>query len=338
MTIKDKLLPLDLTLFDGAAAGAGAGAAAGTGAGEGGTAATGDAVKAISSVAGKGKRANPLASVVYGKQDNAEPAAAEPAEESVKESQDAADSKPPIKTTSDTLEARKAEFERLINGEYKDIFTERVQSIIDKRFKETKTLEAKLDKLQPVIYLLSSKYGESDIDKLAKAIEEDDAFYEQEAMEKGLTVEQLKQIKKMEKENVQLKKAMEELERRQQADRIYSQWMQEAEQLKQIYPHFDLQAEMQNPDFVKLLRAGVPLKAAYQSVHMDEILGGAMYYAAQKTQEQVINDIKARGSRPVENGISQQTGVVVKSDVTQLSPADRQEIARRAKRGEVIKF
>lgn len=328
----NKLLALNLSLFDGAAAGTGAGIAAGEGA-----TATGESANSTPSVAGKGtKRAtNPLSTVQYGKQAEAKPA--ETAEGDTT-NQAAADSKPTTKTTSDTLEAKKAEFEKLISGDYKDMFSERVQGIIDKRFKEMKTLQSQMEKLNPVIEMLSSKYGETDIEKLSKAIQDDDSYYEQEAAEKGLTVEQLKEFKRMERENAELKRSQEEIEKRQNADRIYAQWMQDSEQLKAQYPNFDLSTEIQNPDFLKLLRAGVPVKAAYQTVHMDDILSGAMHYTAQKTQEQVVNNIKARASRPTENGISTQTGVVVKSDVTKLSAADRREIARRAARGETITF
>ena len=45
------------------------------------------------------------------------------------------ESKPSTKTTSNTLEERRAEFNRLINGEFKDQFSERMQDIINKRFK-----------------------------------------------------------------------------------------------------------------------------------------------------------------------------------------------------------
>jgi hypothetical protein len=188
--------------------------------------------------------------------------------------------------------------------------------------------------------MLSSKYGVSDgdIEKLAMTIQEDDSFYEEEAGQKGLTVEQLKNFKRMERENASLRKTTEEIERRQNADRVYSEWMQQSEAVKGMYPAFDLNAEIQNPEFLKLLRSGVHVKAAYQAVHMDEIMGGAMQYTAQKVREQTVNDIKARANRPAENGISSQAGVVVKNDVSRLTAADRREIARRAQHGEQIKF
>lgn len=345
---------LNLRLFDGAAAGGAAASAGGSGA------AAGEA-STIPSAAGKGKRANPLAAVQYGKQaetaktaTNAAPEAvvqyvkqAETAQtatnaapETAGPSTQAAAEKPTTTTTSDALEAKKAEFERLIQGEYKDLFSERTQSIIDRRFKETKTLQAQADKTKPILDMLSAKYGvtDGDADTILKAVQDDDSYYEEEASRKGLSVAQLKEMKKVERENVQLKATIQETERRQQAKKVYAGWLNESEQIKTIYPGFNLETETQNPDFLRMLQSGVGVKAAYQAVHMDDIMSGAMQYTAQKIQQQTVNNIKARAERPAENGIASQPGVTVKNDVSKLSAADRREIARRAARGEQIQF
>ncbi len=333
---------LNLRLFDTAGSGTVAGGTSITTAESEGAAQTGDG-KNFPSVAGKSKRAGiPLSQVKYGKDDNGETYADNAVVENAADNGQNRDAAGNISTTAvnSDLNTKKAEFEKLINSDYKDLFTERVQGIIDKRFKETKTLEAQLERLNPVIDILSSKYGVSsdDIDKLSKAIQDDDSYYEDEAAQKGLTVEQLKKFKKMERENTELKRAHEEFQRRQNADRIYADWIHQSEQIKQIYPAFDLNDEIKNPSFLKLLKSGVDVKAAYQAVHMDDILGGAMQYTAQKIHQQTVNNIKARANRPTENGLSSQTGVVIKNDVSKLTAADRREIARRVQYGEQIKF
>lgn len=338
------LFALNLRLFDSTVQSLVAGRADAGAAKSDDAAQTGDD-KNFPSAAGKGKRAGiPLSQVKYGKHDDNETkndiiAAAKDTASDNGQNRDAAGNISTTAVNSD-LNAKKAEFEKLINSDYKDLFTERVQGIIDKRFKETKNLEAQLERLSPVIEILSSKYGvpTDDIDKLSKAIQDDDSYYEDEAAQKGLTVEQLKKFKKMERENAELKRAHEEFQRRQNADRIYADWIHQSEQVKQIYPSFDLNDEIQNPSFLKLLKSGVDVKAAYQAVHMDDILGGAMQYTAQKIQQQTVNSIKARANRPTENGLSSQTGVVVKNDVSKLTAADRREIARRVQFGEHIKF
>ena len=235
---------------------------------------------------------------------------------------------------------RNAEFEKLIKGEYKDLYDARVQDTIQKRLKNTKETVDKYNALTPTLEMLSRKYGvdASDIEALNKAIEEDDAYYEEEALEKGITVDQLKSIRKMERENAELKRQMQEQSVRENADRIYAQWMQESEALKGVYPSFDLNAELQNPRFVDLLKNNVDVRTAYEVLHKDEIIPAAMQFTAKQVEQKLTNKILSGGSRPQENGISQTSSAVIKSDVSQLSKEDRQEIIRRVARGEKIRF
>lgn len=290
------------------------------GGGDGGTGAEG--ATGVTGVAAapqtKGAK-NPLADVQYGIMTEDAPAA---------EVQDAA--------TPD----RNAEFEKLIRGEYKDLYNQRVQDTIQKRLKSTQETVDKFNAMSPMLDMLSRKYGvdASDIDGLSKAIEEDDAYYEDEAMEKGISVQQLKEIRKMERENAELKRQMNEKTTQENASKLYAAWMDQAQQAKAVYPSFNLEAEMQNPQFVNLLRSNVDVRTAFEVLHKDEILPAAMQYTAKTVEQKLAKKIAAGGARPVENGISSQSAARVKSDVSQLSKADRDEIIRRVQRGEKISF
>lgn len=305
-----KFLKLNLQLF-----------ADGAGAGDGGTVADGTSgvQVGVPSLQTKGEK-NPLSGVKYGIQ----PEDAQTAD--VQEVTDGVD--------------RNAEFEKLIKGEYKDLYDARVQDTIQRRLKGTKETVDKYNALAPTLEMLSRKYGvdASDIEALNKAIEEDDAYYEDEALEKGITVEQLKSIRKMERENAELKRQMREQNARENADRIYAAWMQQADALKGVYPSFDLNSELNNPRFVDLLRNNVDVRTAYEVLHKDEIIPAAMQFTARQVEQKLTNKIIAGGSRPTENGINSQSSVVVKSDVSQLSKEDRAEIIRRVARGEKIRF
>lgn len=264
-----------------------------------------------------------LSNVVYGKQStgNAEP-----------------EEKPAEVGSSNTADQKRADFQALIRGEYADLYKEEVSNIVKRRVGETKELQEKLSKQDSVLQVLSQKYGETDMDKLLSAIEADDAYYEQEALDKGLTVEQLKAYKKMEAENRSLREAREEAERRRGADETVAKWRQQGEMTKAIYPDFDMETEIQNDDFTSLLRAGVDVKTAYQVIHQDEILGGAMQYTAQQVAKATTDNIRARGMRPSENGATSNAPANVKTDVTKLTKKDRAEIARRVARGDNIVF
>ena len=310
--VKNHPYALNLQLF--AEGGAGDG---GTGAAEGTTGAT--AVAAVPQTKGSN---NPLADVKYGIQEGDEAQTA-PVQPEVVETPD-----------------RNAEFEKLIKGEYKDLYDAKVQDTIQKRLKSTKDTVEKYEALTPTLEMLAKKYGvdAADIKALNQAIEEDDSYYEEEALEKGISVQQLKEIRKMERENSELKRQMQEKENRENANRLYQQWMSQAEQMKAVYPSFDLSTEMQNPKFLDLLRANIDVRTAYEVLNNDKIIPAAMQFTAKAVEQKLTNKMIANGARPSENGMSSQSASLTKSDVSQLTKADRQEIARRVARGEKIRF
>lgn len=293
--------------------------------GEGGTGAEGtQGVTGTAAVSPKGVKTNPLADVRYGIQ----------TEEGVQ----AADAQQAA--TEGAPRDLNAEFEKLIKGEFKDQYNQRVQDTVQKRFKGTQEMQTRMEALNPILETLASKYGvkADDIPALAKAIEEDNSFYEQEAMEKGMSVEQLKQVRKMERENADLKRQMQERETKENANRLYASWMEQAEKAKAVYPTFNLETEMHNPQFVNLLRSNVDVRTAFEVLHKDEIIPAAMQYTAKTVEQQLANKVRANSQRPSENGTRSQSSATIKSDVSQLSKADMAEVIRRVNRGEKISF
>ena len=296
--------------------------AEGAGAGDGGTAEGQGVTAAAALPQNPGVEGNSLADVKYGIQE--EPAA--PAAE--------------VQTEPAAQVDRKAEFEKLIKGEYKDEYDARVQDTVQKRLKGSKDIVDKYNALTPTLEMMAKKYGvdPGDIEALTKAIEEDNSFYEEEALERGITVQQLKEIKKMERENAALKAQMAEAERQENGKKLYAQWMQQADETKQVYPTFDLQAEMQNQTFLDLLRSNIDVRTAYEVTHKDEIIAGAMQFTAKTVESKIVNKIASGGARPQENGMAKQSAAVVKSDVSQLTNQDIDEVMRRVARGERVSF
>ena len=231
-----------------------------------------------------------------------------------------------------------AEFDSLIKGEYKQEYDKRFKQGLDRRFRETETLRQQTEAAKPLMELLAGKYGvdAGDMSAILKAAEADESYYEAEAAEKGLSVQQLKDFKRMERENAQLRAAAAERQRVEQANQVQARWMQEAEALKGIYPGFDFQQEAQNESFARLLRSGVDVRTAYEVAHHDEIISGAMQFTAQKVQEKTVNDIKARGMRPDEGGLGNNPAGEGRLDVAKLTKQQRADMAARALRGEKI--
>ena len=310
----DTMFRMNLRLFDGgAAAGASAGGEAG-----------GNASGSNAGVAAQSKTEK----VVYGIQD------ADPAETETQEETTTNDEK---KTKSDPVDKGKA-FEDMIKGDYKEQFDARVKQILDKRFKDHGELAQFKNDSQEILDLMFAKYGVKDLKSLQKAVQDDDSYYEEAAEAENLTVDQYKYKMKLEKENAKQAEALQEIQRRENANRAYAEWQRQSESLKTRYPNFSLENEAKNPQFVKLLQNGIDVKTAFETIHHDEILSGAMMQTANAVRKNVTDSIKARGLRTSENGINAQAGVIVKNDVSKLTSKDRAEIARRARMGETIKF
>ena len=217
-----------------------------------------------------------------------------------------------------TPEQRAADFRALISGEYKDEYTKETQSLINRRFRETKGLQEQLSAHQGLIDLLSSRYGveDGDVSKLQAAIEADDALWQEKAEEAGMDLATYKRVQQMEAENRRLR-------------------AEQQRELKGLYPTFDLRGEMSNPAFVAMLRAGAPMRNVFEAVHMDEIKRGLIQAVQKDTQKAVTDHIRARGARPSEGG-GGSAGVSVSEDVHKLTRQQREELARRAERGETI--
>ena len=284
----------------------------------GGAPAGGDGAAAAAPAEGPqltGVKGNPLADVQYGKQESA-PDAGE-------------------KTSEDDRNSR---FEELIKGEYKDLYDSRVQDTIRQRLKGNEAIVQKYNALAPMLDLLAGKYGvePDNVEALSKAIEDDETFYEEEALEKGMSVQQVKEYRKMMRENKALKEQMEAQKNQQQADATVAAWMRDADAVKQIYPNFDFRTELQNDQFRMLIQSNIPVQTAYEVVHKDELIPAAMQFTAKQVEAKVANNVRAGQKRPAEGAASSRSAVQVKSDPSKFTKADMDEIERRVARGERI--
>lgn len=261
--------------------------------------------------------------VIYGK----------PAEESNPENH--------VASEEDTAgEGREAAFEALIKGEYKDLYDARMQGELSRRFKTVEGLKNQLQNQKEIMDLIGLRYGvdAADINALKKAMDEDSTYWEEAAEREGLTVEQYKKIKRMEAENAELKRAKQEQERLTQRNETFSRWNSQAEELKTVYPNFNLESEIQNEQFVKLLGAGIDMRTAYEAINHDRLMEGAMAFTAQKVAKQQADAIRSGQARPTENGVSSRAAATVKRDPAKLTTKDFREIERRVAAGERISF
>lgn len=305
----------NLQLFaDGGAAGGDGGAAA---------AAAGDTgVKAPDAGVRSRKRENPLANVQYGIQPN------RGAEQVAPANQEAAEQGEDTET-----------FESLIKGKYKQDFDSHVQGIIQQRFKKNADNEAMLESYKPLMEAIGKKFNcdPTDIEGMIQAVNYDEAELEEEAMQRGMSVESLKTVKTLERKAQQLDKMQQQSAAQMRMQQHFNTLAQQAEAAKAAYPDFDLGTEMNNPTFARLTAPGVGIdpKTAYEIVHLNEL----RQMQAQQQAEMMSKAIQANGARPTENGLrGNQTASTVKTDPTTLTREDREEIHRRVRRGEKVVF
>lgn len=233
-------------------------------------------------------------------------------------------------------------FEDLIKGDYKEDYERHFKDTLGKRMKSVNNSLAeaneKLSQYNQLVDFLSGRYGTTDISELTNRLIGDDSLFEAEALERGMSVRDLKEMKRMEAENARLRNLeaarAEEAQRQEGWNRIVAQ----SEEAKRYYPNLDLNAEMQNEEFAKMVAMGFNVKSAYEFAHQSELIAGTMRLAVEQTQQNMARSMQSNAKRPDEAAIGNGAPVVTKVDVSKMSLEELNAIANRAGRGERITF
>ena len=225
-------------------------------------------------------------------------------------------------------------------------YNAKMQETMRNRLKTAKTAEENLNKLTPAIELLARKYNldpnNIDYDALNKAVNDDDDYYENKALEMGVSVETAKKIDKQERDNAREQAQAERTIQEQRIQQYFEKLEQQAEAMKKVFPNFDLRTELQNPAFARMTHpnVGISVEDAYYAVHRNEIQTASMQVAAQKTAEKISNAIQAGSRRPDEAGTSSQAPSVSTFDYRNASKEQREALKKRirdaAARGEKL--
>lgn len=287
-----------------------------------------DPQTAVQPVAGapQPRRTNPLANVRYGIQP--EPAA-QPIEEPSTE----------VAEVPQGQENTRASFDDLIAGDYKEDYQRKVQATIADRLKGSKQRE---EKVAPLIQALAEQYGKEadDLDGIREAMENDSNRTERNMLDLGVDERTAKRLAEI-KANNEKRKQQAEAERREMMRQEHFKNLQsQAEQMKQLYPGFDLEHELKDTRYFDLTtpEKGLSLEEAYMAIHGKEIMASAMQYAVERSAQKVAASVQSNSRRPSEAGVSRAQPIEVKSDPTKFTKADRSEIRRRVAMGETIVF
>ena len=214
-------------------------------------------------------------------------------------------------------------------------YNKKMQETIQARLRSAKGAEESMNKLAPAIELLARKYGldaaNLDADALAKAISDDDSYYEEKALEMGVPIETAKKIDQNERDAARKQAEQERTIEQQKIQDHIAKLQQQGEAMKQIFPTFDLVTELRNPAFARMTspNVGISVEDAYYAVHRKEIQTAAMQVTAQRTAEKMANSIRSGQSRPVENGTSSQAPSNTTFDYAHASKEQRDALKRR---------
>ena len=116
----------------------------------------------------------------------------------------------------------------------------------------------------------------------------------------------------------------------------------QAQAMQELFPGFDLDAELKNPVFARMTApdVGIPLEDAYYAVHRRELHAAAMREAAAKTAEKLAASIRSGSRRPGEAGVSAQAPSVSTFDYAKASKQQREDFKKdlrtRMARGEKV--
>ena len=208
-------------------------------------------------------------------------------------------------------------------------YNKQMQLMVQSRLRGAKVAEENLGKLAPALELLARKHGmdpaNMDYDALAKAISDDNAYYEDKALEMGVPVETAKKLDQQERDTARQQRLKQQTLEQQKVQQHFIKLQQQGEELKKVFPNFDLQKELQNPAFVRMTapNVGISVEDAYYAVHRNEIMAAGMQVTAQKTAQKISNSIQAGARRPNEAGTTGQAPSVTTFDYRNASPEQR---------------
>lgn len=269
------------------------------------------------------------------------PAAAEQAQAQGKQPEQIPAASSPTEEKTDAP-ARMSWAEIMKDPEYqKDI-----QHMMQSRLRSAKGAEEALGKLAPALDLIARKYGQDpakpDYEALAQAIRDDDAYFEDDALENGTEMGETKEKVLNDLDTARQQRIQAETIEEERFQNHIKNLEQQGEAMKAVFPNFNLMQELKNPVFARMTspNVGLSVEDAYYAVHRREIDAAKSQVIAQKTVQQISNSIQAGSRRPAEAGITGQAPSVTMFDYKNASKEQRDALKQRirsaAARGEKV--
>ena len=214
-------------------------------------------------------------------------------------------------------------------------YNKQMQSVVQSRLKTAKAAEDNLSKITPALELLARQHNidveNLDYDALAKAISNDNQYYEDKALQMGVSIEDAKRMDQEERNTARQQRVEQQTLEQQRFQQHIEKLQQQGEAMKAMFPSFNLMEELKNPAFARMTapNVGLSVEDAYYAVHRNEIQTAAMQVTAQKAAQKISNSIQAGQRRPDENGTSGQAPSVTTFDYRNASKEQREALKKR---------
>lgn len=222
-----------------------------------------------------------------------------------------------------------------------------VQGLVQDRLREfaasQEQAKKQLQAIAPAMEVLGRKYGmlqegkAPDIEAISKAILDDDEMYEERAAELGTDVATARRMDELERIAARAKEREQQDLEQQQARAHIQKLINQGEEMKQLFPDFDLRREMENETFRRWTgpQIGMSVKDAFFALHREEIQRAQAEALAQQMQQKMANAIAAGANRPNETGRAQSASVGMASSQT-MTREEREALKKRIYAGEKI--
>ena len=176
-------------------------------------------------------------------------------------------------------------------------YNRQMQETVRQRLKDSRGAEERLHALDPAMQILAQRYGlqdAADSKALAKAILEDNSFYEDKAAEMGVEPDVARRIDQMERFEQQREAEAQRSEQEKAMREHFRSLAEQEAELKKTVPDFDLQRELQNPTFLRMTAPGSGLRVAdvYFALHRQELQEAARKQAAQEAAQKISASVR----------------------------------------------
>lgn len=259
--------------------------------------------------------------------------------------------------STDDEDNSEEEFEKLIKGKFKNVYQNRVQSLVKDRMstkdKQISDMQKKENTGNQIFALIANKYNvqPDDLDGLLKAVSDDKELFAEKALAAGVTTEEARNdFFNRQKTNAQ-EEELETLRREKAARELDTHLRSIAAETMKEFPNFNLEDEFQNPSFRTALdfiaqqkneqneKTGrndeiYDLTTAYKMAHFNELQKDLVKRSSSAAISAAAQSIQSGARRPTENAVKKSGTTTQRKSVEDMSDAEFDAFYEKVRRGE----